>query len=129
MNIPSDVKYSETHEWIKVEGGSATIGLTDFAQQELGDIVFVEVPEIGDEITSGSEMGSVESVKAVSEIVAPLTGKVEEFNEALADEPELINNDPYGSGWLIKIALSDTSELDGLMDAEDYKKYVADQEG
>ena len=127
MNIPADLKYTQSHEWIKVEGDTGTVGLTDFAQHELGDIVFVEAPAEGTPLTAGVTMGSVESVKAVSDVYAPVSGTVKEANAALQDHPELVNKDPYGEGWLVKVALSDPSELSKLMDAEAYAKYSAEK--
>ncbi|MEW6757081.1 MAG: glycine cleavage system protein GcvH [Acidobacteriota bacterium] len=126
MNVPGDLKYTKTHEWVRASGGEAVVGVTDFAQHELGDIVFVEAPEAGAAVTAGSPMGSVESVKAVSELNAPVSGTVSAANDALKDHPELLNQDPYGEGWIVKIALSDAAEIGGLMDAEAYGKYVAE---
>lgn len=126
MNIPAELKYTKTHEWVKAEGGVGTVGVSDFAQQELGDIVFVEAPEVGSSVTAGAQMGSVESVKAVSELNAPVSGSVVEVNAALADHPELLNKDCYSEGWIAKITLSDASELSGLIDAAAYEKYIAE---
>lgn len=126
MNIPNDLKYTESHEWIRVEGNVGTVGITDFAQHELGDIVFVEPPAQGSTVSAGAQMGSVESVKAVSEMNSPASGTVVEVNAEPADHPELLNSDPYGAGWIIKIALTDAGELAGLMDAAAYAKYVAE---
>jgi len=126
MNIPNDLKYTESHEWVRAEGNAGTMGVTDFAQHELGDIVFVEAPAAGTALTAGASMGSVESVKAVSDVNSPVSGTVAEVNEALADHPELLNQDPYGGGWIVKITLSSPGELDRLMDAEAYAKYVAE---
>lgn len=126
MNVPNDLKYTKTHEWVRVEGGKATIGITDFAQHELGDIVFVEAPAAGSVLTAGAAMGSVESVKAVSEVVAPISGAVADVNGALTDHPELLNQEPYGQGWILTVTLSAPAELDGLMDAAAYAKYVAE---
>jgi len=126
MNIPSDLKYTKSHEWIRVEGMAGTVGVTDFAQQELGDIVFVESPAKGASVSAGAAMGSVESVKAVSEVNSPVSGTVTQVNPELGDHPELLNTDPYGAGWLIKITLSDAGEVAGLMDADAYAKYVAE---
>ncbi len=127
MNLPSELKYSEEHEWLKVEGeGRARIGITDFAQSELGDIVFVELPEVGDEVTAGEPFGSVESVKTVSELYAPVSGKVVEVNEALADSPENVNTSPYGDGWMIVVEMSDPSQVDQLLTAEQYKKTISE---
>jgi glycine cleavage system H protein len=126
MSIPSDCRYTKTHEWVRAEGGAATVGITDFAQHELGDIVFVEVPAPGTAVSAGAAMGSVESVKAVSEVNAPVSGTVAEVNAELADHPELLNQDPHGAGWIVKITLSNAGELDGLMDAQAYAAYVAE---
>lgn len=126
MTIPNDLKYSQSHEWIRVEGAVGTVGITDFAQHELGDIVFVEAPAVGASVSAGAQMGSVESVKAVSEVNSPVSGKVAEVNAEPADHPELLNTDPYGAGWIIKVTLSDAGELAGLMDAAAYAKYVAE---
>ena len=119
---PSDRKYSKEHEWIRVEGETGTIGITDFAQQELGDIVFVELPEKGKQVRRDQVLGTIESVKAVSEVYAPASGFVAEVNEALDNAPETINRDAHGDGWFCRLRLSDPSELDGLMDAEAYEK-------
>lgn len=121
MDVPAELKYSKEHEWIKVEGNQATIGITDYAQGELGDIVFVELPNIGDEFNKAQSFGTIEAVKAVSDIYSPLTGKVLEVNGALDDNPMAINSDPFGDGWLIKLEIKDASELDNLLDAEGYK--------
>ena len=126
MNVPGDLKYTKTHEWIRIEGDAGTVGISDFAQQELGDIVFVEAPAAGAQVEAGGPMGSVESVKAVSELNAPAAGTVVEVNEALADHPELLNQDPYGQGWIAKIKLSAPGDLGGLMDAAAYTRYIAD---
>ena len=127
MNIPNELRYSENHEWVRVEGSRAVIGITDFAQSELGDIVFVELPAAGASIQAGEPFGSVESVKTVSELYAPLSGKVVEVNEALNDSPEWVNKAPYGDGWLIVVELSDASELDKLWSADKYKETYADE--
>ena len=124
MNIPVDLKYTEDHEWIRVEGDIAVVGVTDFAQGELGDVVFVEIETEGEELDKGETFGTVEAVKTVSDLFMPVGGEVAEFNEALADEPELINNDPYGKGWMIKIKIADNSELDALISAEEYQKLL-----
>ena len=128
MNIPDDLKFTKTHEWVRLEGDTGVMGISDFAQQELGDIVFVESPEEGTEIAAGDAMGSVESVKAVSELNAPASGTVAAVNEELQDHPEVLNHDPYGQGWIVKVTLSDPAELSSLMDAEAYTKYVAESE-
>lgn len=124
---PADYRYTKDHEWIKVEGSTGTIGITDYAQQELGDVVFVELPKIGAEIKTGQAFGTVESVKAVSEIFSPVSGKVTETNPALADAPEKINLDPHGAAWLIKVQLADPKEAQSLMDAAAYETYIAAQ--
>lgn|SRR5699024_2865366 len=120
MASPENLKYSEDHEWVKSEGNTVTLGITEFAQSELGDIVFVELPEEGDEITKGDSFGSVESVKTVSELYAPVSGTVVEVNEELEDSPELVNESPYEGAWMIKVELSDESEVETLMDAAAY---------
>lgn len=125
---PKDFLYSEDHEWVKVEGETGTIGITDHAQKQLGDIVFVEVPDVDDELDRGDEAGSIESVKAVADVFAPVSGTVTEVNEALEDEPETVNKDPHGEGWLFKIRISDKSELDDLMNAAAYEKYLEEEE-
>lgn len=122
MTTPKEFKYSKEHEWVKDESGKFRIGITDFAQAELGDIVFVELPEEGDDITAGESFGSVESVKTVSELYAPVSGKVVEVNEELEDNPEYVNDSPYEQAWMIVVEPSDASELDALMSAEDYDK-------
>ncbi|OFS62760.1 glycine cleavage system protein GcvH [Nosocomiicoccus sp. HMSC09A07] len=122
MATPNNLKYSEDHEWVKVDGDTVTIGITEFAQSELGDIVFVELPEEGDEIAKGDDFGSVESVKTVSELYAPVSGEVLEVNEELEDSPELVNESPYEEAWMLKVKLRDASELDELMDAAAYEE-------
>ncbi|QKG83515.1 glycine cleavage system protein GcvH [Kroppenstedtia pulmonis] len=127
MNLPSELRYSEEHEWVKEEGGNKVrIGITDFAQDELGDIVFVELPEVGDELEADSPFGSVESVKTVSELYAPVSGKVLEVNEDLEDSPEKVNESAYEDGWMIVVELSDSSEMEKLMDADKYKAMVSE---
>lgn len=121
MNFPSNLKYTSEHEWIRVEGDEAFVGITDYAQSELGEIVFVDVDTIGETIAQGEVFGSVEAVKTVSDLNMPVEGEVLEFNEVLNDKPELVNNDPYGEGWMIKIAIKDTTQLDSLMDAAAYE--------
>lgn len=121
MNYPSNLKYTSEHEWIRVEGEEAYVGITDYAQSELGEIVFVDVNTLGETIGQGEVFGSVEAVKTVSDLNMPATGEVLEFNETLNDQPELVNNDPYGEGWMIKIRLTDAAELDKLMDAAAYE--------
>ena len=124
MNIPSELKYTKDHEWIKIDDDIATIGITDFAQSELGDIVYVDVDTLDETIEKDEVFGSVEAVKTVSDLFMPLTGEVIEFNENLEDSPESINQDPYGNGWMIKINMSDTSQIDSLLDADAYKELV-----
>ena len=124
MDIPADLKYTKEHEWIKVDGDVATIGITDYAQGELGDIVFIELPNVGDQTKHMESFGTIEAVKAVSDIFAPVSGEITEVNEKLADEPEIINKDPYGEGWMVKIKLSDTAELDNLLTADLYKELI-----
>lgn len=124
MSFPKELKYTEEHEWVAVDGDIATIGITDYAQGELGDLVFVELPEVGADISQGNAFGTVEAVKAVSDLFAPLTGEVTEINEELADNPEIVNKDPYGDGWMIKVKMSDTTELDKLLDAEAYQETI-----
>lgn len=124
MNIPQELKYTKDHEWVRVEGDNVVIGVTDFAQKELGDIVYVDVDTEGDTVEVDEVFGSVEAVKTVSDLLMPITGEVIAFNEALEDAPELVNNDPYGDGWMIKVAISDASELDNLMSADEYKDLV-----
>jgi glycine cleavage system H protein len=127
MNIPKELKYSKDHEWVKVEGNIATVGITDFAQDQLGDVVFVEAPEVGAELAAGDGMGTVESVKAVSDVYSPLSGKVVEANEELADAPQLINEDPYAKGWIAKIEIADTAEVAALLDAAAYEEVVTQE--
>jgi len=123
-NIPSELKYVASHEWIRDEGnGVVSIGVTDHAQDLLGDVVFVELPEVGDEVSAGDDCGVVESVKAASDIYAPLSGEVIEINEDLEDSPEMVNSDPYGDGWFFRLKLSDPAELDDLLDAEAYAEH------
>jgi len=124
MNIPADLKYTKDHEWIKIENGIATVGITDFAQSELGDIVYVDVETVDDSIDQNEVFGSVEAVKTVSDLFMPLSGEIVEFNENLEDTPEKVNSDPYGEGWMIKIKLSDSSQIDSLLDATAYKEVV-----
>ncbi len=126
MTVPSELKYSKEHEWVKVDGDIVTIGITDFAQSELGDIVFVELPEEGDELTSGDSFGSVQSVKTVSELYAPLSGKVVEVNEELEDSPEFVNESSYDKAWMVKVELSDKAQLDELLDADAYSEMIGE---
>lgn len=127
MKIPAGLLYSNDHEWIKVENGKATIGITDFAQDQLGDVVFVEVPEVGTELTAGAGLSTIESVKAVSDVYSPVSGKVVEANDELTDAPQTINEDAYGAGWIAVIELSDESELKDLLDAAAYEKLLAEE--
>ena len=124
MNIPAELKYTKDHEWVKIDGDIATIGITDFAQSELGDIVYVEVETLDETLEADAIFGSVEAVKTVSDLFLPLSGEIIEFNEALEDEPEVVNSDPYEAGWMIKVKCSDLSQVDGLMSADDYKTLI-----
>ena len=124
MNLPSELKYTKDHEWIKIEGDVATVGITEFAQGEVGDIVYVDVDTLDDTVEEGDVFGSVEAVKTVSDLFMPLTGEVIEFNEELEDEPELVNSDPYGKGWMIKIKISDSSQINDLLDAAAYQELI-----
>tara|TARA_A100000164_G_scaffold158009_1_gene140097 strand:+ start:250 stop:630 length:381 start_codon:yes stop_codon:yes gene_type:complete len=120
MKVPADLKYTKDHEWIRIEGEVATIGITDFAQGELGDIVYVEIESLNNTLDAESVFGSVEAVKTVSDLFMPLSGEIIELNEALEDTPETVNEDPYGEGWMVKVRLNDLSEIEGLLDAEAY---------
>ncbi len=124
MKIPADLKYTEDHEWVRVEDDQVVVGITDYAQGELGDVVFVEIETEGEELEKGATFGTVEAVKTVSDLFMPAGGEVVEVNEALEDEPELVNKDPYGKGWMIKIKVSDKEALDQLFSSEDYKKMI-----
>ena len=124
---PRDYRYTKEHEWIKADGGTGTIGITEYAQQELGDVVFVELPKIGAQIKAGQSFGTVESVKAVSEIFSPITGEILETNSALVNAPEKINQDPHASAWLVKMRIADPKELAGLMDSGAYEAYIAEK--
>ena len=126
MNAPKDLKYSAEHEWVKTEGGNIRIGITEFAQSELGDIVFVELPQVGDEIKAGDPFGSVESVKTVSELYAPISGKVVEVNTELEDNPEYVNESPYENAWMIVIEPADVAEVDGLLSPEKYEELISE---
>jgi len=127
MEFPEDLKFSKEHEWVLVEGSVATVGITDYAQDQLGDIVFVELPAVGDKVSKEDAFGVVESVKAVSDIYAPVSGKVVEVNDDLPENPEMLNEDPYGDGWIIKIEMNDPEELQDLMSAAEYEEYVAEE--
>ncbi|WP_299432425.1 glycine cleavage system protein GcvH [uncultured Aquimarina sp.] len=124
MNIPSELKYTKDHEWIKIDGDIATVGITDFAQSELGDIVYVEVETVGEELEREEVFGTVEAVKTVSDLFLPLTGEIAEFNETLEGDPELVNSDPYGEGWMVKIKMTDVSQIDDLLSADSYKELI-----
>ena len=129
MDTPEELQYTKDHEWLMIEGNAARIGITDYAQQELGDVVYVELPDVGKTLDKGESFGSVESVKAVSEIYMPLSGTVTEVNEALADSPEEVNHSPYGEGWMIRIEIADSSQIDQLMTPEEYVTYVEEEAG
>jgi glycine cleavage system H protein len=124
MNIPAELKYTKDHEWVKLEGDIATIGITEFAQSELGDIVYVEVETVGETLAQEEVFGSVEAVKTVSDLFLPMSGEIIELNETLEDNPELVNNDPYGAGWMVKVRVSNTSEFDDLLDAAAYAQEI-----
>ena len=124
MNIPAELKYTKDHEWVRIEGNIAVVGITDFAQGELGDIVFVDIDSVGDELNAGDVFGSVEAVKTVSDLYLPLSGKVVEFNEELESEPELVNTDPYGKGWIIKIEIAAGADQSELLSAEQYNEVI-----
>jgi glycine cleavage system H protein len=124
MKFPEDLKYTKEHEWVKVEGSHATIGITDYAQKELGDIVFIDVDTLGKDVPAGAIFGSIEAVKTVSELYMPISGNIIEMNEDLESEPEQVNGDPYGRGWIIKTTIKDMDEVDGLMSAADYKAMI-----
>lgn len=124
MNLPEELKYTKDHEWIRLDGNKATIGITEFAQRELGDIVYVEIETEGESVESGEVFGTVEAVKTVSDLFMPLTGTVDEVNEALEGEPELVNSDPYGEGWMIKITIEDEAAIEGLLSAAEYAELI-----
>ena len=124
MSTPANLRYTSEHEWIRVEGNEAFVGITDYAQSELGEIVFVDVNTVGETVAQGDVFGSVEAVKTVSDLNMPVSGEVLEFNEALNDQPELVNNDPYGEGWMVKITVNDPAELNNLLDAAGYQKLI-----
>jgi glycine cleavage system H protein len=129
VEIKSDLRYTTSHEWIKVEGDTVTMGVSDFAQSELGDITYLELPEAGDSVTKGEPLGVIESVKAASDIYSPVSGEITEANDQVVDAPESVNSSPYGDAWLVKIKLSDQSQVDELMDSEAYEKFVEEQGG
>ena len=124
MSVPADLMYTAEHEWIMVDGEVTTVGITDWAQSELGDVVYVELPEVGSEVEQGEPFGTIEAVKAVSDLYSPVSGKVVEINSALDDDPMVINRDPYGEGWMAKIKIDSREEFDKLMDADSYKKHI-----
>jgi glycine cleavage system H protein len=124
MNIPQDLRYSREHEWVRVDGSIARIGITDFAQDSLGDVVFVQLPDVGLEIVAGASASEIESTKSVSDVYVPVSGEVHAVNEALVENPELVNSDPYGLGWILEVTLSDASEIETLLDADAYRALV-----
>jgi glycine cleavage system H protein len=128
MELPDDLKYTKEHEWVLVEGKVVTVGITDHAQEQLGDIVFVELPAVGDQVTKDEAMGVVESVKAVSDVYAPVSGRVVEVNDDLPESTEMVNEDPYGDGWMVKIEVSDPTDLDDLLTAEEYEQHIAEHQ-
>jgi len=125
---PNDLHYTETHQWARVAGDVATVGITDYAQDQMGDLVYVELPEVGDEVNAGAPLGQVESVKAVSDVISPVSGEITEVNQALVDAPETVNREPYGDGWLAKIRMTDKSELDALLDSATYQEHLAKEQ-
>lgn len=127
MDTPTELKYTKDHEWVKIDGNIVTIGITDHAQDALGDVVFVELPEVGADVAQGEPFGVVESVKAVSDLYSPVNGTITETNNALLDNPEAVNEDPYGAAWLIKVELESTDELDSLMNADQYSDYIEEE--
>lgn len=124
MNFPENLKYTSEHEWIRMEGNMAYVGITDYAQEQLGDIVFVDVPTVGETLEAGEVFGTIEVVKTISDLFLPVSGEVIELNEALEENPELVNKDPYGEGWIIKLNVTDPAQIEGLLDAEGYKKVI-----
>ena len=124
MNIPEGLRYSREHEWVRLDGDTARIGITDFAQDSLGDVVFVQLPDVGLDVVAGASVSEIESTKSVSDIYAPLTGVVQSVNDALAEQPELVNRDPYGEGWMFEVRCADPSEIDALLDASGYRRLV-----
>jgi len=127
MKIPEDIKYHKEHTWVKVSGKKAIIGITDYAQEQLGDIVYIDLPEVDSEVEANTEMAEIESTKATSSVISPVTGVVIEVNEDLAESPEIINEDPYGKGWIAKVEIEDPSELDDLMDASEYTRFIEEE--
>jgi glycine cleavage system H protein len=126
MNVPQELRYSREHEWVRVDGSTARIGITDFAQESLGDVVFVQLPDVGLEIVAGASAAEIESTKSVSDVYVPLSGVVESVNDALVDTPELLNQDPYGAGWILEVSVADPAELGALMDADAYRELVGE---
>lgn len=124
---PKELKYDREHEWVRVEGGVATIGISDFAQDQLGEVVYIDLPSSGDSVAAGDTFGEIESVKSVSELFSPVTGTIVEVNDALKDAPEVVNEDPYGDGWMIKVELADPAEVDRLMSADEYEAFLAEE--
>lgn len=129
MKVPENLKYTREHEWARIRGKVATIGITDYAQDQLGDVVYVELPDVADEVAKDEQFGTIESVKTVSDLFSPLSGEVIKVNEQLEDRPELVNEDPYGDGWMIQIQISDPDEIDELMSAEEYEAYLEEEAG
>ncbi len=127
MNFPEDLKYSKEHEWVRVSGNIATIGVSDYAQDQLGEVVFIELPDEGEEFEKDDAFGVIESVKSVNDIYAPITGRIMEMNDPVVDSPEIVNEDPYGEGWLVKIEISDLKELGEFMSAKDYEAYIKEE--
>lgn len=127
-NVPENLHYSKDHEWIKVDGDVATVGITDYAQNSLGDVVYVELPTVGDKFDSHEAFGSVESVKAVSEIFTPIAGEIVEVNDGLNDAPEIVNSDPYGAAWMIKVKMNNAGEADAMLNAAEYEEYLSENE-
>ncbi len=125
MNFPSNIKYTKDHEWVRVEGSFGWVGITEYAQGELGDVVFVELPAVGTKLDQGKSFGTIEAVKAVSDLYAPVSGEVVEVNKKVQDTPEVVNKEPYGAGWMVKVKMTNTSELNSLLDVETYKKLIA----
>jgi glycine cleavage system H protein len=128
MNVPSELRYTKTHEWVRLDKGVATVGITDFAQEQLGDLTYVELPTVGDNVEAQSEAAVIESVKAAADVYAPVAGTIAEINKKLLDQPELVNSDPFGEGWLFKLRPDDTSEIDMLLDADQYEDMIPDAE-
>jgi glycine cleavage system H protein len=129
MPNPADLRYSKEHEWVRVEGDVGTMGITDYAQDQLGDVVYLDLPKVGTQVRQSAKLGEVESVKAVSDLFSPVSGEVVELNQEAVDAPELVNRDPYGAGWLIKVRLSDPAEIEGLLSLEKYEELLAAEEG